>query len=274
MALLTSCNLKQNPIYPEYYKRENLVYADPFIYESIIKIDKDSFIFANYKKPFNAHVSKGSVEIKNGRKILSVKESKSISLNTGQPIGSLNIKNSIHYEMTKSNQNEIQIKKYVDNIIDSTFRYKPYKFAPEINDLEKWFFEENTSSIKNFWTKENLIEPPPPKPEITEYEEKLRNEVKELNEERKDKIQKLISHIAEKCDANQSDSLIIRMELNPNGKIDSYNLLKFSRSSATKVECIEELLNNKSINLGEIKIIPSARNGTKPRKINYTLPIN
>jgi len=255
----------------EYYKRDNSVYADPFIYESVIKLQQDSFVFAEYKEPFNAFVYNGIIN-RDNKKLLVV-ESKAISLNTGQPINLVNEQSTIEFELTKSKINEIQIRKYKNGILDSTFRYRPYKPIKKLNKLEKWFFNENSSSIEAFLTTRSQNDPMPPKPEMLESEKLLRIEVGKLQEERQIKLDNFAKQIATNCSTEERDSIILNLTVKPDGKIETFNIAKASKLSKLKVNCLDKFIGQSNVNLGILKVVPSARTGTNAQKINYTIPI-
>jgi len=115
----------------EYYKRDNSACDDPFIYESVIKLQQDSFVFAEYKEPFNAYLYRGIINRDN--KKLIVLQSKAISLNTLQPINIENEQSTIEFVLTQSKIDELQIRKYKNGDLDSTFRCTSYKPINQLN---------------------------------------------------------------------------------------------------------------------------------------------
>lgn len=268
---LYSCNSINNQNETEYYKRDNSVYADPFIYESVVKLQQDSFVFVEYKEPFNAFVYSGIINRDNKR--LIVVESKAISLNTGQPINIENEQSKIGFQLTKSKIDEIQIRKYENGNLDSTFRYGPYKPINKFNKLEKRLFNENSSSTEAFTSTRSQNTPIPPKPEMLESEKLLRIEVGKLEKERQLKLDNLVRQIATNCSTELRDSIILNLSVEPDGKIETFNIAKASKLSNIKVDCLKEFIGQTEMNLGILKVVPSARTGTNARKINYTLPI-
>jgi hypothetical protein len=254
----------------EYYKRDNSVYADPFIYDSVIKLQQDSFVIAEYKNPFNAYVYRGIIN-KDNKKLIVV-ESKAISLNTGGLINIENEQSTIEFVLTKSKFDEIEIRKYQDGDLDSTYRYRPYKAISQLNKLEKWFFDENSSSEVGFWSIKSQNQPIPPKPVMIESEKLLKIEVGKLMEQRQNKLDNLLKEMVTNCSTEVKDSIVLSLIVESDGEIENYNILKASKSAKLKVDCLNEFLGQTKMNLGMLKVVPSARSPIA-QKVTYTLPI-
>jgi len=261
-----SCSSINNQNTTEYYKRDNMVYSDPFIYESVIKLHQDSFVFAQYKEPFNAFVYKGIVETENQIRNLVVTESKAISLNTGQPIKTKDDESKLEFELTKSKNSTIQIRKYQNGDLVSSFRYRPYKPINKLNKLEEWFFNETTSSMKAFWSIKSHNKPIPPKPEISESEKLLRIEVDRLREQRQIKLDDFVNNIVTNCSIEVRDSIILNLTVKPDGKIENFKIAKANKMSKIKVNCVDEFIGQTKVNLGILKVVPSASTGTIAQK--------
>jgi len=101
----------------------------------------------------------------------------------------------------------------------------------------------------------------------------LRIEVGKLREERQNKLDNLISQIAIHCSTEVQDSIVLSLTVKPNGEIENFNIVRASKSAKIKVDCLDEFLEQTKLNLGILKVVPSARSGRGARKIHYTLPI-
>ena len=129
-----------------YLKRDNLVYADPFLNEFVIKIEGDSFKIVEYKNFFGAYCSKGNVDLETEEKYkLIVKEQSTTSLNTGQVINPWHPVDGIIYEIEKERnwhgKESYKIIKLLNKQLDSTFRKSPFFKIDTLNSTEKWFLK-------------------------------------------------------------------------------------------------------------------------------------
>ncbi len=112
-----------------------------------------------------------------------------------------------------------------------------------------------------------------PIPKRSKHENELKNEIEELNKIRNTNLKNLIDIIVKECKLNAYDSLFLRVVVKPNGKIETYDLIDINSNLRTDDECVKNLIHREFQNLGEHKIIPNARNGTRAHSITYTLPI-
>ena len=153
-----------------------------------------------------------------------------------------------------------------DSIQKETFAEGGFRLKP------KYSIDKNHKVI-TLNAQERFVAFELPEPKVTELETEMRREVEKLNQERNLRIKELVKTISTNCSLNESGSLLLRLIVKPNGFIDSYELLDFNEHSQKGMPCVDDIINKDFRNLGEIKIIPNARNGSRPRSITYTLLI-
>lgn len=119
-------------------------------------------------------------------------------------------------------------------------------------------------------------DPPLAPPKSTDYV-LLEMEVDSLEENRSTKINSLMDKLCDYCIVGLKDSMIIQFSIDPNGTLLDFKIMESNINSAnidkTSRKCIEVILQNNDLNLGEIKVIPNARNGSRPQTILYTFPL-
>ena len=180
---------------------------------------------------------------------------------------------SVQYETTQSNNiltvinTKLVLGKYalyeLDTEVISNFTLygKGTKLSEQIKNSPR-------TNYSNVPDPEKEIPPPKPERRISA----IKDEVDSLDALRKLKIEKLICDASYSCSIDKSDSLIIQINVNPNGKIIYHKMLSADLMSEEKTHCVVNLLNNTN-NLGIIKVAPTARTGRKPQAILYTIPI-
>lgn len=112
----------------------------------------------------------------------------------------------------------------------------------------------------------------PPPPPLTEAHIKLSKEIDALQEKRTKNINNLVAKITDTCRITDDDYIIIQLTVNPKGEVINHDAYNYTMETSKKVSCLQEAL-DKTLNLGVLKVIPSAKNGSKAQNILYTLPI-
>lgn len=148
---------------------------------------------------------------------------------------------------------------------------EPFKYDSVIKLQQDSFV--NTEYKEAFSSTRSQNKPIPPKPEMLESEKLLLNEVDRLREERQIKLENFAKKMAINCSTELRDSIILNLTVKPNGRIENYNVAKASKSGKLKENCLDEFLRKTKVNLGKLKVAPSARTGTTAQNIYYTLPI-
>ena len=273
IVILCSCVSNNENKDIEYFKRDNLKYNDPMVYEFIIKIEKDSFIIAEYKDPFTATIRKGNIIDDKNKRILSATKTQSISLNTGQAIMLNSDKIFPTYQLYRINNSEYHLNRFENGSIDSMFKNKPFIITSDIDELGTWLFSINPKTTNSYIPKPHKLKSNSYRMDTTQMESRLRNEIIDLNAERENKLKQFVSTISNSCKVNKSDSIIINVVVNLSGEIKSHKLVNYSKAGFSKKECIDTEIIKNSINLGKIKTIPNTANRRIPNSISYNLPM-
>ena len=118
---------------------------------------------------------------------------------------------------------------------------------------------------------------PPPHPPSPPGSLDLKMEVDSLSQNREERIYKLIDRISNSCIQNDSDMIIVQLNVNPQGEIDNFYIAKsdiFDPNVKEKIfKCVSDALSQESLMLGELKVIPNAINGSHVRSVPYTFSI-
>lgn len=119
----------------------------------------------------------------------------------------------------------------------------------------------------------NDIEYPSPA-SISEYMIRLENRVDSLSNVRSLNINNLMRDLSNSCLTSDSDIVIVRLVVNPLGGLDSFELIESEitnlECTVETTQCVQEVLSSEDFNLGDIEVVPNARNGTKPSIITYS----
>jgi len=264
--LITSCGSNTNNRNIEYYKTINTTNIDSLNYVSFIKIENDSFLHTTFQDSISAIASHGIIT---KEKIFLVLNTRKIALNTGQNISIENYSNLATYEFLELNDSLFLLSKSVNGEVDSTYKNKQFKLITKKGEIEKWLLFEN-KYFQNFsFRKPNK----PPLPKLLQKETTLRTEVNTLGLKRNKSINELAIRISKDCEILKSDSIILNLVVYPNGEIKSYKMIELSKTRKMKKVCLESKFSQDSINLGEVKIIPNARSGSKAKEISYNIPL-
>ncbi len=141
ICLISACNRKKPMSEPIYLKRDNSLYAVPFIYEFVCKLEGNSFKIIEYKNQFNAYISMGKIEQVNMDTFkLSLQTHYIKSLITGQIIKPNYSSKGIYYQISKDLNNTYKISKIEKDIRDLTFMEGPFHVLDTLNSIEKNLF--------------------------------------------------------------------------------------------------------------------------------------
>ena len=120
--------------------------------------------------------------------------------------------------------------------------------------------------------------PPPPPPPITEEEVRLKNEVDSLRNDRYIKFGKFCAKLGVECIKSDTLKVVLQVIISPSGSIKEFSFPKHENInqniSVEELECLHLKLEDKNLNMGEIKIIPNARNGSEPSGSGITTLIS
>jgi len=101
----------------------------------------------------------------------------------------------------------------------------------------------------------------------------LKKEEDALQAQRQQKIDNLVSVLATTCSISEEERIIMQLKVEPNGDIVFYDLLRHESIERKKIACIDKVMKDKPINVGEIKVLTGARSRGRPADVLYTLLI-
>jgi len=113
----------------------------------------------------------------------------------------------------------------------------------------------------------------PIKPSQTRLELHLKHEVDSLEKNRRLQLDKFQSNLSSSCSIAEEEKVFVQLSIDPSGELLAYTILRKDNLKEKVIDCIDDILQNKPPSFGEVKIIPSARAGSKPSKVLYSILI-